>query len=442
MTAGSKTLPDRIDGWKSIGAHFGRDRTTAIRWARERDLPVHRIPGGKNATVYALRHELDRWAESGHRDVDMSGTPRAIVLPRRRWVVATATLIAFAVGGAGWAALPWIAPAASSSPATLVLPRDPLTADRFLKGRDLLADRDAASIEGAIAVLRDVTRRDPGYGPGYAALAEALVLSREFGTRDDRQAFPEARAAARDALRLAPSLASAHRVNGFIAYWWEQDFATARAYFDRAIALAPADATGHFWYGNILADHGDSADALRHLRQARTMQPGSVPIQTDLAWALWSAGQDDDAVAAFNDLAQRHPDFAVIHDCLAIIRLAEGDYVGYIQGQARVAALRQSDTLLKRTDALARASTDGPGRTGEMLLQFARADRASGENRTAAWAAFVASSTHDEKSLLTILGEAQARHERWGDAGLVRRIRNRWPDETHIQAALNRLTGS
>lgn len=442
MTAGSKALPDRIDGWKSIGAHFGRDRTTAIRWARERDLPVHRIPGGKNATVYALRHELDRWAQSGHRDVDMSRMPPEMAMPRRRWVVAAATLIAFAVGGAGWAALPWIAPAASLGPAMLVLPRDPLTADRFLKGRDLLADRDAASIEGAIDMLRDVTRRDPGYGPGYAALAEALVLSREFGTRDDRQAFPEARAAARDALRLAPSLASAHRVNGFIAYWWEQNFTTARDYFERAIALAPADATGHFWYGNILADHGDSADALRHLRQARTMQPGSVPIQTDLAWALWSAGLDDEAVAAFNDLAKRHPDFSVIHDCLAVIRLADGDYSGYIQGQTRVAMLRQSDTLLKRTKKLSKALMDGSGQAEEMLLQFALADQASGENRTAAWAAFVASSTRDRNSLLAILGDAQARHERWGDAGLVRRVRDGWPDDTYIQAALNRLTNS
>lgn len=53
---------DRLNGWKMIAAHFGRDRTTVIRWARERGLPVHRLPGGKTATVFALRQELDRWA--------------------------------------------------------------------------------------------------------------------------------------------------------------------------------------------------------------------------------------------------------------------------------------------------------------------------------------------------------------------------------------------
>lgn len=446
MTAGSKALPDRIDGWKSIGAHFGRDRTTAIRWARDRDLPVHRIPGGKNATVYALRHELDRWAGSDdrkvERDGDMPEIRQDIGPPRRRWAAASVALLALALGGAAWTARPWMTPIASAEAAALVLPRDPVTADRFQKARDLLADREAASIEGAIDLLQEVTRRDPGYGPGYAALAEALILSREFGTRSDLRAFPAARAAARDAMRLAPSLASAYRVNGFVAYWWDQDFPAARKYFDRAIALTPADATGHFWYGNILADHGDSTDALHHLRQARMMQPGSVPIQTDLAWALWSAGHADEAITAFNDLARRHPDFPVIHDCLAIIRLADGDFAGYVQGQVRVAALRQSETLRKRADRLSQALIDGPAPAEKILLQFALDDRVSGENRTGAWAAFVASSTRNKSSLLAILGEAQARNERWGDAGLIRKIRGQWVDDTHIQAALNRLTNS
>jgi hypothetical protein len=52
---------ERLDGWKSIAAYLKRDRTTVIRWTRERGLPVHRLPGGRTGTVYALKHELDRW---------------------------------------------------------------------------------------------------------------------------------------------------------------------------------------------------------------------------------------------------------------------------------------------------------------------------------------------------------------------------------------------
>lgn len=446
MTIDRKTA-DRIDGWKSIGAHFGRDRTTAIRWARERDLPVHRFPGGKTATVYALRHELDLWAKGG-QGIDApaveseasveSEAPFASAVPQRagKRKVAMAALAMLGTIGAGWFALPWIVTPAPAETRGLVLPRDAVTADHFLKGRDLLADREAQSIESAIKLLRDVSRRDPGYGPGYAALAEALILSREFGTRGDRQAFPDARAAAREALRLSPNLATAHRVNGFVAYWWDQDFAAARQYFERSIALAPADATGHFWYGNILADHGDSADALSHLRQARTMAPGSVPIQTDLAWALWSAGQRDEAFAALTDLARRHPDFAVIHDCLAVIHLAEGDYAAYAAAQSRVAALRQNATLQRRIAAVSQAASTSPDRAGAVLLDFARADLATGESRTHAWAAFVASTARDRAALLAILREAGDRRESWGDAGLLRQMRAQWAEDRQIMALL------
>ena len=60
-----RSTTEQIDGWKSIAAYLGRDRSTVIRWARDRALPVHAVPGGKSRTVYAHRHELDAWLR-GH----------------------------------------------------------------------------------------------------------------------------------------------------------------------------------------------------------------------------------------------------------------------------------------------------------------------------------------------------------------------------------------
>ena len=56
----------RLDGWKAIANYFRRDRTTVMRWARERDLPVHRLPGGVQGSVFALESELARWAIAYH----------------------------------------------------------------------------------------------------------------------------------------------------------------------------------------------------------------------------------------------------------------------------------------------------------------------------------------------------------------------------------------
>lgn len=88
-----RPAPGRLDGWKAIGAYLGRDRSTVIRWARDRALPVHRLPGGKTATVFALRHELDRWAGIPEALPEMRPERTA----RRRWVAA-ALLASLAVG--------------------------------------------------------------------------------------------------------------------------------------------------------------------------------------------------------------------------------------------------------------------------------------------------------------------------------------------------------
>lgn len=57
-----RPLPgDRLESWKEIGSYLNRDVRTVQRWERTKGLPVHRLPGGDMARVYALRSELDAW---------------------------------------------------------------------------------------------------------------------------------------------------------------------------------------------------------------------------------------------------------------------------------------------------------------------------------------------------------------------------------------------
>jgi hypothetical protein len=53
--------PRKLDGWKAIADYLGRDERTALRWHKERGMPVHHVPGGKSGTVFALSDELDAW---------------------------------------------------------------------------------------------------------------------------------------------------------------------------------------------------------------------------------------------------------------------------------------------------------------------------------------------------------------------------------------------
>lgn len=55
------TTKTRLDSWKEIAAYLGRDVRTAIRWEKDKSLPVHRVPGGKHHSVFAYPEEIDAW---------------------------------------------------------------------------------------------------------------------------------------------------------------------------------------------------------------------------------------------------------------------------------------------------------------------------------------------------------------------------------------------
>ncbi|OFW13977.1 MAG: hypothetical protein A3F70_08645 [Acidobacteria bacterium RIFCSPLOWO2_12_FULL_67_14] len=104
----------RFDSWKEIGRYLGRNVRTVVRWEQDHGLPIHRVPGGKQARVFAYRAELDRWLAGGGvstqtregasaaADQDVS-TPERIGF-RRRWaVVAGISATVLLAGIAAWA---------------------------------------------------------------------------------------------------------------------------------------------------------------------------------------------------------------------------------------------------------------------------------------------------------------------------------------------------
>lgn len=50
----------RLDSWKEIAEYLGRDVRTATRWEAQ-GLPLHRVPGGRGASVFAYADEIDDW---------------------------------------------------------------------------------------------------------------------------------------------------------------------------------------------------------------------------------------------------------------------------------------------------------------------------------------------------------------------------------------------
>jgi hypothetical protein len=177
----------RLDGWKVIAAYFKRDRTTVMRWANERGMPVYRLPGGRQGSVSAFEHELEAWVlHNSLDDVDPSleglpadGLDQLLEVgavsrssARRGWalaivVVLALTMFAMALGVRAF------------SYSQRDVPRDAAVAADYVAARDLWGRRTAPDIARAIALLDKVITRDPRFAPGHASLAEAWLVYRE-----------------------------------------------------------------------------------------------------------------------------------------------------------------------------------------------------------------------------------------------------------------------
>jgi tetratricopeptide (TPR) repeat protein len=288
----------RIDGWKAIANYLGRDRSTVMRWAAERAMPVHRIPGGQRGSVFALSEELDAWlavraAQADEGAADLEVIPASTPAEERRrwwrgrqgrgrrvrtwmlWLIAPAALLA-SLGAVALQNSPQDEPRQS-------LPQDPTAAALFLEARADWAQRNPASIATAIAKLQQVVIREPGFAPAYAALADCHLLSHEFGSAAPAEAYGRAQNAIDAALRIDPGNAAAWRAKGFLDYWWRRDPSAARVSFEKSLAVQADDAQTRFWYGNVLIDNGDFAAGLEQLDKARLLDPASTALQADYA---------------------------------------------------------------------------------------------------------------------------------------------------------------
>jgi hypothetical protein len=313
----------RLKSWKEIAAFFNADERTVKRWETRRGLPVHRIPGGANATVYAEIAELERWL-AGEK------APVAPPAPRRRfWALAAAALV---LAVAASLAIGWRTPAAAAHH----LPSQAV-ADLYFAGQYNLERRTPESLNRAVGLFGQATRQDPHYAEAYAGLANCQLLLREYSGVPDAVAYPRARAAAERALALDDRLADAHAALAFVSFYWDRDFDTGLAGFRRALALDPSSAVAHHWYATALYHADRIPAALDQINQAQRLEPESHAILSDKALILAVAGRGSEAVALLHQMEAADPDYLSPHAYLAVIDFAARDYPHYL-AEERIAA--------------------------------------------------------------------------------------------------------
>lgn len=449
---GNPGQDQRLDSWKSIAGFFNRDVRTVKRWERDRDLPVHRVPGGERGTVFAYTGELRRWLDqrspeealdaaavssSEAKTVALSQAafldPRVAVSPdtgiassattiakldlapprrsRWRWAVVAAALIVLLVAAlqavrmVHW----WPLPVGHARRAVHV-PNAEAEA-LYLKGRYYWNQRTADSLNRAVDLFTQSIVNDPQYAQAYVGLADCYLLLREFGQMPDAQAFPRALAAAHKAIELDDSASEAHRSIALALCYWSWDMPAAEREFRRALQLDPNDVEAHHWFATSLIVHGRVNEALTQIDAAWKLQPSSTSILADRALILSAAGDRAEAIASLLQIQEIQPGFLSTHRYLARIYLSEQNYAKYLDELRKGAELSHDDKLAASVE---RAAQDlNRGGPAAMLRTLAQgyAENSTDEKSQASTAAALFALSGDKENAFKQLEISYARHE-------------------------------
>jgi Tfp pilus assembly protein PilF len=402
---GNPIVNRRLDTWKEIGAFFGRDERTVKRWEITRGLPVHRVPGGGRANVYANTDELIEWLKGKNVAEDSGATKVAAVNPEveakpeeeagegkiqdvsrggrrigdrregvrtpvvasqwQKTLYAMVVITILAVVGIlivtrrnSSARAARTAASGSSVPHVV----DPEAKQFYLKGIYYFNKRTPETLNQAVDFFTQAVVRDPQYPEAYVGLADCYNLLREYSVMPADEAYPRAQAAAERAIALDDSLSGAHSSLAFVKFYWSWDVAGAQREFERALALDPKSVRAHHWYATFLLALGRLPESLQEIDKAQQLNPMSSAILADKGLILFHAGHKEQAIALLKQVESTEPDFLSPHTYLSIIYFLQGDYPQYLAESRKSASLLHDDRRLAIVAASEKGFASGGSR--------------------------------------------------------------------------------
>ena len=181
----------------------------------------------------------------------------------------------------------------------------------YLRGRYSFAKRTKVETLRAIDYFRQAIKLDPKFALAYARIAETYASMPAYPYLSPKEAFPQAKAAAQQALELDPTLAEAHTFLAYSLVIYDWNWAEAERSFKRAIELDPNNSSAHFRYGQVyLATTGHVDEAVAEIKRGLELEPLDINMGVTLAWIYFAAGRYDEALdqaKKTHDLEPGHP---------------------------------------------------------------------------------------------------------------------------------------
>jgi TolB-like protein/DNA-binding winged helix-turn-helix (wHTH) protein/Tfp pilus assembly protein PilF len=216
--------------------------------------------------------------------------------------------------------------------------RVPEAYELYLRGRFEAAKRTREGLFAAVNDFQNSLAKDPTFAPAQASLAEAYMHMSNYHYLAPAESIPKAENAAARALELDPDLAQAHATLGVIRFYNLEREGIAPE-LEKAISLNQGYADGIHWYALYLASKGRKEESLAEIRRARSVDPKSAIINSNVAWCYYLAGDYRQAVQAAKDALQVDPKFGIARGYLGQAFLEDGDYPSAIESLQEYVAL-------------------------------------------------------------------------------------------------------
>src|SRR5262245_35837807 len=179
----------------------------------------------------------------------------------------------------------------------------------YLKGRNSWNKRTEDGLLQGVEYFRQAIEVDQNYAPAYAGLADCYNMLVVYGISQPKEAFPKAKDAATQALKIDDTLAEARTSLAFIRHRWDWARTDAESEFLLAIKTKPTYASAHQWYSSYLVALGRFDEAITEAKRARELEPLSFISNSHLGWILYFAGRYDEAIGHCKRLLEVDPNF-------------------------------------------------------------------------------------------------------------------------------------
>jgi adenylate cyclase len=150
--------------------------------------------------------------------------------------------------------------------------RDMVAYDNYVEARTLIAQRTRDSLRRANTLLEQAVQRDPDFAKAWAWLANVRAAGRFFELAPMKESLDEAEKAARKALALDGSNATAHSALADVLRDRFQ-LVESEAENKRAVELSPGEAETHSHYAALLLTVGHLDASVAQTRRASELEP-------------------------------------------------------------------------------------------------------------------------------------------------------------------------